>query len=141
MINPSSLEYFIEKLRALNDVHSIDQAQDLESAQEICSASKSPKILVFQYKSTIEPPKDWLSSVQYCDQEFGVLITEKQTNRPRQGHQSDTLQNRIITALMGGIIDDDSTPIRLKSAESLSADLPQSLVLLVFSNRTLVGNP
>ena len=32
MINPSSLEYFIEKLRALNDVHSIDQAQDLESA-------------------------------------------------------------------------------------------------------------
>lgn len=140
MINPSSLEYFIKKLRILDGVHSIEKSHDLESAQKVFSASKSPKILIFQHKSTIEQPKDWLSSVQYCDQEFGVLITEKQANRPRQGHHSDTLQNRIITALIGEVIDNDSTPVRLKSAENLSADLPHSLVLLVFSNRTLVGN-
>ncbi len=138
MISQANLDSLANQLRGLDGVHGIEKAQDLETAKRLCSASKTPKVLIFHYKSTFEPPKDWLNPAQQCDQEYGVLINEKQVNRPRKGHHDETLHSRIITALMGFTLNDASTPMRLKSAESVPAPAPQSLFLLVFSSRTII---
>ena len=140
MIKQTDMDRLAHQLRTVDDVQSIAQAEDLESAKKLCSASRSAKIVLFAHKHRLELPKDWLSSVQYCDQEYGILITEQQINRPRKGHYEDTLRNQIITALIGFSLSEESTPLRLKTAESISAPAPQSQFLLVFSNRTIISN-
>lgn len=139
MLNVSDIDALENRLQTLDGIHSIERAQNLEAAKKLCSASRSARVILFGHKTHLEQPKDWLTPTQYCDHEYGVLITEQQINRPRQGHHDDTLHHRIVDALAGTTLNDHSTPLRLKAAETIPATAPQSQFLLIFSSRTLIA--
>lgn len=139
MIPQAHLDHLAGLLVRLDGVHNVDQARDLEAAKKQCSAQHSATVVLFRHKYNLEVPKDWLNPQQYCDHEYGLLISEKHVNRPRKSHSDDALYQRIITALIGVVLDEHSTPLRLKAAEHISATAPQSQFLLLFSSRTVIN--